>query len=102
MTDWWGVWALAFAAGLGLAAVYAGLLWVGVRGIAERHGATRFAVFAALRAALVLGALALAVWLGLEAGPILAGLAGFVAFRIAVTRRVGEGERQEKEDPSWK
>lgn len=87
------VWALAAAAGGVVGAAYAACLWAGVRALtAQRGGGGRFALFAALRAALILGALALAVAAGLGAGAILAGLAGFVAVRLAVTRRVRDAE----------
>ncbi|REC57374.1 hypothetical protein DRV84_07985 [Rhodosalinus sediminis] len=86
------VWALAAAAGAVVGAAYAACLWAGVRALTAGGGGGRFALFAALRAALILGALALAVAAELGAGAILAGLAGFVAVRLTVTRRVRDGE----------
>lgn len=77
-------------AGAALGAVYLGLLWRAVRRLPQgRGGAGVFVALALARAALLIGALAVAARLGAPAEVLLAGLAGFVAVRLAATRRLG-------------
>ena len=98
MTDL-GALALTFAGGAAIGAAYLGVLWAGVRGLAGPRGGARFLALAALRAGLILGALALALAAGAGAGAILAGLAGFVAVRLAATRRI---EARDGRGTAWR
>ncbi|MDR9486077.1 MULTISPECIES: ATP synthase subunit I [Sediminimonas] len=99
MTEWAdmtagpAIWALCFAAGMAIGAVYLGLLWAAVRALNGARPAVLFITLAAARALLVLGALAGAIALGAGAGQILAALVGFIAVRVAATRRAGAAER---------
>jgi F1F0 ATPase subunit 2 len=80
----------AALAGVGLGAAYMGLLWVAVRRLPqERGGVAVFVGLALARGALVLGALAAAAVLGVQAAGIIAALLGFVAVRVAATRMTG-------------
>jgi len=79
--------AVAAAAGAAVGALHLALLWAGARALAGRRPAAAFVGLALARAALVLGALGLAVALGAGAGALLAALAGFIVIRIAATRR---------------
>ncbi len=81
-----------------LGALYLGLLWASVRVLAGQRPAATFVALALARAALVLGALAAALALGAGAGAILAALAGFVAVRVAATRRARAAEGRQ----TWK
>jgi F1F0 ATPase subunit 2 len=81
-----------------LGALYLGLLWASVRGLAGQRPAATFVALALARAALVLGALAAALALGAGAGAILAALAGFVVVRVAATRRTRAAEGRQ----TWK
>ncbi len=86
--------ALGFAAGGAFGAVYLALIWAAARRIAGPRPALPFAALAAARAALLLGVLFGAVALGADAATLLAGLAGFVVLRVAVTSRMrGPGRR---------
>jgi F1F0 ATPase subunit 2 len=85
-------------AGAALGALYLALLWASVRALAGPRPAAGFVALAVARAALVLGALAVALKLGVGAGALLAALAGFVAVRFAATRRARITER----GPAWK
>jgi F1F0 ATPase subunit 2 len=85
-------------AGAALGALYLGLLWASVRALAGRRSAAAFVALAVARAALVLGSLAAALTLGAGASEILAALAGFVAVRVAATRRTRAAEGK----PAWK
>lgn len=98
MIDWTGL-VLALAGGAVTGAAHLGLLWAGVRGLAAGRGGARFLALAALRAGLILGALALGVAAGLGAGGMLAGLVGFLAVRIAVTRRA---EARDAGETAWR
>lgn len=91
--------ALAFASGAALAAVYLALLWAGVRALTGQAAPARFALLAALRAALILGAVWGALSLGAGAAGLGAGLAGFVAVRLLATRRL---RRQTGKDAGWR
>ena len=86
MTGDFAAYAAGFAAGLGLGALYLGLLWAGVRTLARPRPAATFLALVAARASLVLGALAVALALGAGAGALFAALAGFLAVRVAATR----------------
>jgi hypothetical protein len=66
--------------------------------LAGPRPAAGFVALAVARAALVLGALAVALKYGVGAGAFLAALAGFVAVRFAATRRARTTER----GPAWK
>ena len=81
----------ALAAGAALGALYLALLWAAVRALAGRRPLAGFLALAALRAALILGALAGAAALGAGAAEIAAALAGFVLVRLAATRRARAG-----------
>lgn len=83
----------AALAGAALGALYLALLWASVRALAGPRPAAEFVALAVVRAALVLGALAVALKLGVGAGALLAALAGFVAVRFAATRRARTTER---------
>jgi F1F0 ATPase subunit 2 len=90
----------AALAGALLGAAYMAILWIAVRRLPEeRGGASFFLAMAAVRAALVLGALAGAGALGVPASGILAALLGFVAARLAATRLSAGGETG---DVAWK
>lgn len=84
--------------GAALGVLYLGLLWASVRALARLRPAATFVALALARAALVLGALAAALAFGVGAGEILAALAGFVAVRVAATRRTRVAEGR----PTWK
>ncbi|MBW6495878.1 MAG: ATP synthase subunit I [Burkholderiaceae bacterium] len=88
----------AALAGAALGVLYLGLLWVSVRALAGQRPAVTFVALALARAALVLGALAGALVSGIGAGEILAALAGFVAVRVAATRRTHPAKGQQ----TWK
>ncbi|MDG4649742.1 ATP synthase subunit I [Roseibacterium sp. SDUM158017] len=90
-------WGLCFAAGAAFGAAYLALLWAGARQIAGPRPVLAFAGLAAARAALVAGALTGAASLGAGAAMVLSGLAGFVAVRIAATRRAGD-----RGDATWR
>ena len=80
--------ALGFAGGAAFGAVHLGLLWASVRAL-TRASWGHFAMLALLRAATAAGALWLAIALGAGAAGLAAAVIGFVALRVAVTRRVG-------------
>lgn len=85
MTDLaYAVWLFMIGAVVG--AAYLGLLWASVRLLARRGRLSAYLLLAALRGGLVLAALWLAAALGLGAGGILIGLAGFVMLRLGVVR----------------
>ncbi|WP_296763232.1 ATP synthase subunit I [Sediminimonas sp.] len=84
--------AASFAAGAVLGALYLGLLWASVRALSGSRPAATFAALALARAVLVLGALGAAIALGAGAGELVAALAGFVAVRVAATRRARAAE----------
>jgi hypothetical protein len=90
---------VAALAGAALAALYLALLWAGAQVLGVRQSVGAFAGLAALRAALIVGALWAAFALGAEAAEILAGLAGFVALRVAVIRRAEAGDDRR---PRWR
>ncbi|TCP38913.1 ATP synthase subunit I [Rhodovulum marinum] len=87
--DWGLVGSLVLSLGIGAAfgAVYLRLLWHSTQGIAAAGGAGRLILGFALRMALALGVLGLALWAGAGAGHLLAGLLGFVLVRQLVLRR---------------
>ncbi|MGC9420398.1 MAG: ATP synthase subunit I [Rhodovulum sp.] len=90
----WGMLAaLALSLGVGAAfgAVYLRLLWRSTQGIAEAGGAGRLILGFALRMALALGVLGLALWAGAGAPHLLVGLLGFVLVRQLVLRRERDG-----------
>lgn len=91
------------AASLGgaiLGAAYLALLWVAVRRLPqERSGVSLFVALALARAAMVLGALAAAAALDVQASGLLAALLGFLAARLAATRHSKRGTTG---GPSWK
>ena len=90
----------AALAGAGLGGAYMGLLWVAVQRLPqERGGVGIFVGLALARGAIVLGALAAAAALGVEAAGIVAGLLGFVAVRIAATRATCHGPEAA---PRWR
>lgn len=95
MTDSIATLAAAFAAGAALGALHLTLLWVGARALAGPRPALIFVALAALRAVLVVGAVAGLVALGAGAGELLGALAGFLVIRLVATRMVrsrsGEG-----------
>ena len=79
--------AFAFLAGGVLAGLYLAALWRAVRRLGDADRPAASLVRGALvRVVLVAGALVLAAQAGV--GPFLAGVAGFVVVRVAVTRRV--------------
>lgn len=80
----------ALAGGV-LGAVYLGLLWVAVRSLPrDRGGVLAFLGLGLARAALLLGALAVAGALGLRIEGIIAAVVGFTTVRLAATRRLGD------------
>ena len=79
--------AAGFAGGVAFGLLYLVLLRAGTRAIAGPRPALAFTAFAALRAILVVGAVAGALALGAGSGALVAGLAGFVIVRVAATRR---------------
>ena len=82
----------AALAGAALSGAYLGLLWLAVQHLPQdRGGVLVFVGLGLARAALVLGAVAAAVALGVAAGGLVAALAGFVAVRLAATRLLGRG-----------
>lgn len=90
---------LAALAGALVGAAYMALLWVAVRRLPQASGgAMLFVALTVARAALVLGVLAGALALGVQAGGLVAGLAGFVAVRVAATR----GTRGPQGGPRWR
>ncbi|WP_101069008.1 N-ATPase subunit AtpR [Roseovarius salinarum] len=94
MTVPWVMLALAFAAGLAVGAAYLGVLWLSVRHLSG--GGTRAFVAGALaRAALVVGAVAVALAAGAGPLPLLAGLAGFAVARTVATRAVRNATQEE-------
>lgn len=83
---------LAYAAvGSAVGALWLVCLWAGARSISGPRPVRGFLGWAAARAALVLGALWAWAALGAQAGALAAGLAGFLALRVAATRRVRRG-----------
>lgn len=87
-------------AGVVLGGAYLGLLWLAVQRLPqERGGVAAFVLLALARGVLVLGALAAAAALGAPAAGYVAGLAGFVAVRLAATRLPGRGTPG---DTAWK
>jgi F1F0 ATPase subunit 2 len=75
-------------AGAAFGGLHLGLLWVAVRRLPEgRGGVTAFLLLALARAALLLGALAAAVLLKAPAMSLVAALVGFLAVRLAATKR---------------
>ena len=83
--------ALSAIAGAGLAALYLALLWAGTRALAGLRPARVFVGLALARAALVVAALAGWAALGASGAALLAGLAGFLAVRLAATRAARAG-----------
>lgn len=88
MTPALAILAGAALAGAALGVLYLGMLWASVRALARGRPAVAFVALAVARAAMILGALGLALRLGAGAGEILAALAGFAAVRLAATRRL--------------
>ncbi|MDU8946380.1 N-ATPase subunit AtpR [Ovoidimarina sediminis] len=82
---------LGALAGGALGAVYLGLLWVAVRSLPQdRGGVLVFVGLGLARVALLLGALAATVAVGLPIEAVAAAVAGFIAVRFAATRWLGK------------
>ena len=76
--------------GAGLGAVYLALLWGAVSALPkDRGGVWVFVALGLARVALLLGAMAAAVALGLRIEGIAAALGGFILLRLAATRWIG-------------
>lgn len=90
---------LAILAGAGFGLVYLGVLWAAVRSLTAGHGVRPFLALALARALLLGGALWLALAAGATAAQIGLALAGFVAVRLAATRRARAAR---PEHVSWK
>lgn len=80
--------ALSFLAGLGLGTLYFAALWLSVRRLAGGAPARTLALSAILRLAMVLGALAAALTLGLPVTHLASAILGFFAARLTATRIV--------------
>jgi F1F0 ATPase subunit 2 len=79
---------LGLIAGAAFAALHFCLLWAAVRRLPwEPGGVTAFLLLALARVALLLTALAAAVMLEAPAMSLMAALVGFLAVRLAATRR---------------
>lgn len=79
---------VGFLAGVALGGVYHALLWVAVRQLAGARGPMIFIGLALLRAALVIGALAVAFGSGLPLGAVATAMLGFLTVRLTATRAV--------------
>ena len=93
------MWGVAVLIGAGFGALYLALLWVGARALAGPRPALAFVGAAVARLALVLCAFFAWQMVSGQAGTLFAGLAGFVAIRLASTRAV---DLRRKENRSWK
>lgn len=96
MTGGIGALAAGVAGGAAFGTIYLALVWAGARALTGSGSAARFAALAALRSALLVGALAGAALLGAGAGTLLAALAGFTLIRMAATRRMARGADGER------
>ena len=82
-----GMIVMAALAGAGIGILYLGLLWASVRALPRSRGAVIFLGLGLLRAALVMAALAVALFLDVPPIGIAAAVAGFLATRLVATRR---------------
>lgn len=80
------LWAFCFAAGAAIGAAYLVMLWTAVQRLARHRSIGGFLGIGALRAGMILGAVALGLVLDVGAGGLLSGLAGFTVVRFSMAR----------------